>query len=124
MKRVIIYKVPICYKGFVYDLTNLKFRNYLIKASSIDKDNTNFNKVKYMTDNEAFNIDGKYNFFKVPDESLVIVSWAEIDKSFDYEEAMNDLKTIIQYHDFFHGHQSERNLQSILEMICQFNKGD
>lgn len=121
MKRVYFYKVYVCYTGYVYDIANTKFREYLISAAENLKDSSYSTRIEYLSDKDSHNVDGHYNFSKVIDENnLAIVSWAEIDKDFSLDQIRNDIKTEINYHKNFSGN-GPKSFEYLLELLNHIN---
>lgn len=122
MKRVYFYKVRVCYTGYIYDLASAQFRDYLITAANRLKNDSYSTHVEYLTDEDAHNVDGHFNFYREIDgDQIAAVSWAEIDKNFSLEQVRNDLKTEINYHKLYGGAGGVQSFEYLLEFLNQVN---
>lgn len=93
MIKIDFYRAYVSYNGMIWDLKSQKFRDTLIAAA---KESAHVNKTFYYNDyfNDDFNnFDGSYTFTNIdPVYSTALVTWDEIDKSFDWAEIKNSLQ--------------------------------
>lgn len=89
MKKVNFYTASVPYHGRIWDLKSQEFRNYLISTA---QEKRCLYKVEYLYDNDAYHIESYIDYSKHDEgPKMAEIQWAEIDKSFDLDEIINDL---------------------------------
>lgn len=93
MIKIDFYRAYVSYNGMIWDLSSQEFRNTLIDAAQIS---AHVNKTIYYNEydhDDYQNFHGQYTFLNIdPVYSTALLTWDEIDKSFDWAEIKNSLQ--------------------------------
>lgn len=94
MKKVKLYRAEISYMGYIYDLSNQKFRDMIDQRADIMAPDSCY-KTVYTSDQDAHNMDVHFNYANTdPLNKICTKFWAEIDKSFNWLEIKQELQYI------------------------------
>lgn len=94
MKKVKLYRARVSYFGYVYDLSDQKFRDLIDQRANIMAEDSCY-KTIYISDQDANNMDGHFNYVNIDTINKICVkSWAEIDKTFNWLEIKQELQYI------------------------------
>ena len=94
MKKVKLYRAKVSYLGYVYDLSDQKFRDLIDQRADIMAEDSCY-KAIYVSDQEAYNMDGHFNYANIDTiNKICLKSWAKIDDSFNCLEIKQELQYI------------------------------
>ena len=111
MKKVKLYRARVSYHGYVYDLSNQKFRDLIDYRADVMALDSCY-KVIYVPDQHAHNMDGHFNYANTdPLNKICVKSWAEIDKSFNWLEIKQELQYIYDNCEF------NENIEQLIEFL-------
>lgn len=94
MKKVKLYRAKVSYLGYVYDLSDQKFRDMIDQYADFMAEDYCY-KTVYVSDQEAYNMDGHFQYTNIdPNYKICLKSWAKIDESFNWFEIKQELQHI------------------------------
>lgn len=101
MIKINFYRAYVSYNGMIWDLSDQTFRNTLIEAAKVS---AYLNKTVYYNeyDIDSYNnFDGQYTFTVMdPKYKTALVTWDQIDRSFDWAECKNSLQHLYDNSDY------------------------
>lgn len=101
MLKIDFYRAYVSYNGMIWDLSSQEFRNTLIDAAKIS---AYINKTCYYNEydiDDYHNFNGQYTFTVMdPKNKIALVTWDQIDKSFDWAEIKNSLQYLYDNADY------------------------
>ena len=114
MKKVVQYEEIVYYPKYVWDESDIAFRNYLL--SEAIKKVRDVKNITYVDDTEAIALTTNVNY-KCIDAALHIarVTWYETDDRFDLDLIIDDVKDIIN---FLRSFNTESRISDLNELLA------
>lgn len=119
MIKINFYRAYVSYNGMIWDISSQEFRDTLIEAAKVS---AYLNKTVYYNeyDIDSYNnFDGQYTFTVMdPKYKTALVTWDQIDRSFDWAECKNSLQYLYDNSDY------DPHIENLINYLNSLKWGD